>query len=343
MNKTSQIITLILFIITHNLSHGQGQGNMFGNANNWSQLGNQGWTRSNASIVTFNNGVLEIARNNNTENTQGPIQLVQTGNSIQFRSSISNGANGNNFHFTIQILDTNQNEHFSQTLSGRNPIENGGANHVFFIDSLPYSGEYIIRFTYTGTAAGNSPATLFIENASYSLMPVQYQYIKAQIQYQNQILIQWATLSEENNLEFRIQKNIRGEWTQIGTVEGNLNSYEINHYEFTDNQIQVGKNQYRIVQIDTDGKSQTSEILEVYANPSNKKIQAYPNPTQGIIQLSGVTTPQVEIRNQIGNVVKTFTSQETITIQDLPNGIYYLLVTDLHNPSESQTLIIQKY
>ncbi|NJB81860.1 T9SS type A sorting domain-containing protein [Wenyingzhuangia aestuarii] len=62
------------------------------------------------------------------------------------------------------------------------------------------------------------------------------------------------------------------------------------------------------------------------ASPSFKNVGVYPNPTTGIINISDISNipGDISISNVLGQVVKTVKAANTITISDLPQGIYFL-------------------
>jgi len=72
----------------------------------------------------------------------------------------------------------------------------------------------------------------------------------------------------------------------------------------------------------TEGSSKTDNIIE-------NNISIYPNPSTGIINISGAENSRVEILNSIGVVVFTnnnISSTETINISDFNNGTYFVKI-----------------
>ncbi len=89
------------------------------------------------------------------------------------------------------------------------------------------------------------------------------------------VLLNWKTAQEINNHHFEIQHSLNSiDWFQIGTTLS-ANKSDGSSYNFTHTQPSIGKNYYRIKQIDIDGKYTFSNILVmVYNNYEN--IQVYP-------------------------------------------------------------------
>ena len=95
------------------------------------------------------------------------------------------------------------------------------------------------------------------------------------------IELKWATETEVNNYGFEIQrKTINDEWKTIGFVNGNGNSNSPKKYSFIDNNFINGNSvQYRLKQIDNDGRYELSdEILTEYIPSEFALYQNYPNP-----------------------------------------------------------------
>ncbi len=76
--------------------------------------------------------------------------------------------------------------------------------------------------------------------------------------------LNWATLSEQNNSHFDILRSGNGtDFASIGKVTGNGNSNSKINYTFTDKSPEFGANYYRLNQVDFDGKSASSETVAV--------------------------------------------------------------------------------
>jgi hypothetical protein len=100
------------------------------------------------------------------------------------------------------------------------------------------------------------------------------------------VFLEWETETEVDNYGFDVERktqDARGEmqnWKKIGFVEGYGNSNSPKQYSFTDkNPIGGSKFQYRLKQIDTDGKFEYSDVVEVELIPNEFVLyQNYPNP-----------------------------------------------------------------
>lgn len=92
-------------------------------------------------------------------------------------------------------------------------------------------------------------------------------------------LLKWTTIKEENNQLFIIERSSNGvDFEKIGKTNGIGNSLDINEYEFLDINVHEEKLFYRLKQVDFDGTSSFSEILQIQAkNPNNFMVSKMTN------------------------------------------------------------------
>ena len=119
----------------------------------------------------------------------------------------------------------------------------------------------------------------------------------------NNVTLNWITSTETNNMGFEIEKKRVGsqksstgkdEWNIIGFINGSGTTTGMKTYTFVDNGISSGKFQYRLKQIDFDGKSESSNIIETEIFIASDFIleQNYPNPFNPTTTIS-YTIPDV--------------------------------------------------
>ena len=99
----------------------------------------------------------------------------------------------------------------------------------------------------------------------------------------NNVRITWETATETNNNGFDIERSADNKtFVKIGFVKGNGTSTERHQYSFVDNSVMnSSKFYYRLKQVDLDGTSEYSDVVEVdYSNiPKQFSLsQNYPNP-----------------------------------------------------------------
>jgi len=138
----------------------------------------------------------------------------------------------------------------------------------------------------------------------------------------NIVTLKWETATEINNYGFEIERNYDG-WETIGFVAGNGNSNSPKYYTFTDTPTLSGLYQYRLKQIDTDGKFEYSNIIETHFEIDTYTLyQNYPNP------FNPSTIIKYELKNS-GNVkliVYDFIGREVSVLVNeyRDSGIYYV-------------------
>lgn len=96
----------------------------------------------------------------------------------------------------------------------------------------------------------------------------------------NNVTLNWSTATETNNQGFEIQRSNGGEYQVVGYVTGHGTTVEPQSYSFTDQNVGAGIYQYRLRQIDYDGKYEYSSVVEVEVlGPKEFSLaQNYPNP-----------------------------------------------------------------
>lgn len=97
----------------------------------------------------------------------------------------------------------------------------------------------------------------------------------------NNVVLNWQTATEVNNYGFEVQRVKAGQsnWAKVGFVKGNGTSNNIEKYSFTDKSVSSGSFQYRLKQVDNDGKFTYSNILSAEVAPEEFSLaQNYPNP-----------------------------------------------------------------
>jgi photosystem II stability/assembly factor-like uncharacterized protein len=148
-----------------------------------------------------------------------------------------------------------------------------------------------------------------------------------------EVILEWSTATETNNQGFeilRFAQNDNNGWNKIGFIPGHGTTTETQHYLFTDNDVEPGKYQYNLKQIDYDGSYEYSQIIEAVVDAPTKFSleQNYPNPFNPTTKIK-FTIPSVTLRQAqsdtwvtlkvydvLGNEVATLVNEE------LPAGEY---------------------
>lgn len=162
--------------------------------------------------------------------------------------------------------------------------------------------------------------------------------------------VQWITASEQNVQSFVIERSIDGKlFSPIGDLAANGLNGQGDTYRFPDTKLPLigfGRFYYRIKEVDNNGSSQTSNIVElVLSEKPTVNIALYPNPVGDLLQFD-VISPSEDIQEMLivdglGRKVwegptgdfRTLEKLE-IALQDWSEGIYFLRVL-----TENQTVV----
>lgn len=99
-------------------------------------------------------------------------------------------------------------------------------------------------------------------------------------QKDNSVLLSWTTATEINNYGFQIERAVTEKWENIGFVEGHGNSNSTHNYSFIDSNPPSGNIKYRLKQIDNNGNSKYSDVVQISSEKLFKFAfeQNHPNP-----------------------------------------------------------------
>ena len=198
--------------------------------------------------------------------------------------------------------------------------------------SFNFSADGFFAQTINNVVVNNFQTTVLNVRLVPNPVPVEMVSFTAET-YGDNVLLNWQTATEINNKGFEIERTspysspYQGEggeagrgWEVIEFVNGNGTTTEPINYSFADKNVNSGKYQYRLKQIDFDGSFNYSNIIEVAVqSPTEFSLeQNYPNPfnpTTKIkftipVSLSGVEGSFVTLNiydilgNEVANLVK---------------------------------------
>jgi hypothetical protein len=222
--------------------------------------------------------------------------------------------NANNFHIVFNghvhnmehlTVSGQQTQYCVQGAGGRSlytfEVSPSPATRVWGLDTKFGACKVIVSQANIMVEFWSTNGTINVMEHTFSLenpLPVELVSFSGKIK-NDIVLLEWETATEVNNFGFEVEKYINENWNRIGFVNGNGNSNSPKYYSFADNNI-LKKNIYRLKQIDTDGQSEYSKIIEVNLLSEIKfeLFQNYPNP------FNPVTTIRFSIP-QPGNVKLT--------------------------------------
>jgi hypothetical protein len=154
------------------------------------------------------------------------------------------------------------------------------------------------------------------------------------------VQLQWSTASEQNSWYYGIEHSTDGiKWKQLGKADAAGNSSLINKYQFIHQNPATGKNYYRLLQKDIDGKSGYSSIAIVNFDLA-KNLTVISNPVQnGIIKFQIAREQFVNLYNSSGKLLfreKLSKGVHQVNVSGYAKGIYVL-----QTESERVQLLVQ--
>ena len=155
-------------------------------------------------------------------------------------------------------------------------------------------GPVVQSGSFTTPVSGASNAQIEISYNGYSfnidaiawdnmcldwILPVELTSFTASADF-GVVELRWFTATETNNQGFEVQRSAGGEFETIGFVEGHGTTTEVQAYTYSDRSVAVGSYSYRLKQVDFDGTTTYSNIVEVNVPaPAEFALdQNYPNP-----------------------------------------------------------------
>jgi hypothetical protein len=164
------------------------------------------------------------------------------------------------------------------------------------------------------------------------------------------VSVAWTTASEQNNRGFNIQRSLgNGNWETVAFVRSAAasgNSSSDLSYSYSDINNFRGVSQYRLQQVDADGKASYSEIRTVRGEQQAGKTLVYPNPTSnGVVKLifdGAAGKRNIIVSDMSGRVVKQWqnVTSDNLQITDLNPGMYMIRVVDPEAGTQSNDKLV---
>lgn len=242
------------------------------------------------------------------------------------------------------FADINGDGYFTPTtdtlIKGNTPFTVGANAIVSISGSIPVANvnqNVFIVITQTSGAAADASRVIMFEAPLCSPLPVTFSSFNASRTSQTNVMLKWETSTEINNSGFAIQRNLsNNNWETVNFITTQApggNSSSLLSYLFNDRNSNKVITQYRIKQVDFDGRISFSDIRAVRGDGQKEKIIVYPNPSaDGRVNI--VFENKEGIRDIIladinSQIVKRWESitNNTLQIENLGIGMYTLKVT----------------
>ncbi len=219
-----------------------------------------------------------------------------------------------------------------------------------------------IFFTFSVSNITNTQAAKnLIENTFQLFMnwtgfvPVELASFSANVDNRN-VVLGWETVTEKNNQGFAIERKLGdGNFEKVGFVQGKGTTLERNNYAFIDADLNEGQYSYRLKQIDYDGTTSYSDVVEIeIALPKVFALeQNYPNPfnpstkIKYSIPVDGVVT--LELFNALGEKIATlFSEKQTagnytfeFNASNVPSGIYFYKLSSVNQAITKKMILLK--
>jgi hypothetical protein len=203
----------------------------------------------------------------------------------------------------------------------------------------------------TGQEFSNTISTPLI-SVDCATLPVNLKSFTASRRSSYKVDLKWETAQEENSKGFDVQRKLtNGGWQTVGFVATkaiNGNSNSVLSYEFADLNNAKGISQYRLRQLDIDGKQFYSQIRAVRGEGQKGKTIVYPNPSSdgkvNVVFEDKEVSRDVSLMDMNGRVIKQWKKvmNNTLQIENLVTGFYTLRIINTETGEQIVEKIVVK-
>ena len=290
-----------------------------------------------AFIVFDQNDTIPTNIHKNTIDAVAPVSQINTitsisTNPITLSWTGADDANGSGIDYYTVYVSTDQlnyNVLFPQIRRTDTTFSlPPGLNYCFFVLATDRAGntELLRQGVTQCSSIGNA-------------LPVTLLYFNGSNEGKNNLL-KWATASEQNSKEFRLERSLNGtDFSQIAVLPAAGNSVSEKRYQYTDQRIDRLNSRvmfYRLKQVDIDERSKYSNIVRLnYNKDGNQPTIVYPNPTKGVINILvgdlSVIGKEAIISDMNGRVLKKViitAANQHIDLSTYPNGLYLIKLSN---------------
>jgi hypothetical protein len=212
--------------------------------------------------------------------------------------------------------------------------------------------DLFIVATLTTPPADGAMRVVRIPSTICAPLPVTFQSFRATRINSNDVAIQWETATEVNNAGFAVYRNTGTGWefvTYIPSQAMGGNSSSTLTYSFMDHNSFKGMTQYRIKQIDIDGKAKFSDIRTVRGLGQKTGIIVYPNPAPNgnvtVVFEDNDGIRDISLADNLGRTVKEWKgiTGNTLQVDGLKPGMYTIRILVRGTRAQSVEKIMVTY
>ncbi|MFY0673367.1 MAG: T9SS type A sorting domain-containing protein [Bacteroidia bacterium] len=253
----------------------------------------------------------------------------QTTNVVGETWSIQSSGSQSNVSVTLQWNASEEETGFARGTAWLGYWENGVSSSWNNGSSMSASGSG--PYSLTRTINFSTNLFYFGVGSAGSALPVEFTYFDANwLSDGESAILEWQTSMEENNSHFEIERSFDGQaWEQVGTVQGQGNTFNITDYQFVDqleahNSKLATKLYYRLKQVDYNGDFDYSPIETLnFELETRNTFKVWPNPTNGDVIFTNIIS-DYEIYSLSGRLLKSFENCSQLKINDLEKGTYII-------------------
>ncbi|RZK73214.1 MAG: T9SS type A sorting domain-containing protein, partial [Pedobacter sp.] len=318
----------------------------------------------------IDNGVYKLSIREKRSTASGNLDGFKAISALNPSISFVNGG-----EYDIQVYANNSSTNASYTKNNTPYTVAARSSHVWvnntillyevgnpnFIDqdSNLAAGALLNAFIFLGynNDQNNNDAQAYLDDFVYAnyleninVLPVVLDGFSATKQ-NNDVLLNWKTLSEKDNAKFEIFRYGDADQTPklIKTVTGKGNTSTLTNYSTTDNSPLIGNNYYKLVQLDFNGKADTLATAAAKIGFNKSEFNIYAESDNSVrLSINSLTNENaaIEIYNLSGQCLVSEklrltegANQLTIPVQ-LGKGVYVAVLKT--NEDQYKTKFISK-
>ena len=241
---------------------------------------------------------------------------LMTNNSGVIDACVSNG---------LVLLNCSGNSGFTSITTGVPVIIHQVCYKLSSNESIDIVEDEVTNLTVSIDLNGGGSTTEFPSYATFSMvynticapLPVELSAFEV-IKKEAEALLNWTTLSENNNDYFSIEWSTDGRnFEEIGQVEGAGTSTVEKNYSFEHKKPYSGINYYRLRQVDFDGEYEYSDIRYVKFELGNNVFTIYPNPANEQLIMR---FPEELVKNKFDIQIIDITGRELLKLDGYWDG-----------------------
>ncbi|RPH92069.1 MAG: T9SS C-terminal target domain-containing protein [Calditrichaeota bacterium] len=155
------------------------------------------------------------------------------------------------------------------------------------------------RDSHGATSSWSDSTTVWVSR----FVPIELAAFSAHL-LENQVLLNWSTTAESNNLGFYVDRSSdRQVWQEIAFIPGHGTSHQVHDYSTIDSESPGGRLLYRLRQIDYDGSEHLSDTVTLILPVMEYALKSiYPNPFNQALSIHFQLAEASEVRMEIFNL-----------------------------------------